>query len=57
MDHWVLRRVAVMLSPLEPAKAWEILQGLLEGSAFALLKNGDGHQDKARDEIVNPRAM
>ena len=44
-----------MLSPLEPAKAWGILQGLLEGSAFALVKNGD-RQDKARDEIVDPGA-
>jgi len=47
--------VAVMLSPLEPAKAWEILQGLLEGSAFALLKNGDT-QDKAGAEILDPGA-
>ncbi len=56
MDNWVLRRVGVMLSPLEPAKAWEILQGLLEDSAFDLMKNGDG-QDKAQGEIVNPGAI
>jgi len=44
-----------MLSALGPAKAREILQGLLEDSAFALLKNGNG-QDKVQREIVDPGA-
>jgi len=46
MDHWVLRRVAVMLSPLGPAKGWKILQGL---------ENGDT-EGKAGGEIVPPGA-
>ena len=56
MDHWVLRRAAMMLSALEPAKAWEILQGLREGSALDLMKNGDG-QDRVRGEIVDPKTI
>jgi len=55
MDHWVLRRVAMMLSALEPAKAWEILQGLREDSAFDLTKNGDS-LGKVRGEIAPPEA-
>ncbi len=37
MDHWVLRRVAEMLSPLGPARGWGILQDL----------NIEDSQDKA----------
>ena len=46
LDGWALRRVAEMLLPLGQAKGWEILQSR---------KNG-GSEDKARDEIINPRA-
>ncbi len=33
MDHWTLRRVAVMLSPLGSARAWGILQDLKNGGS------------------------
>jgi len=42
-----------MLSHLGPAEGREILQGLLEGSAFDLMKNGNS-KDRSRGEIVNP---
>ena len=55
-DYSALRRAAEMLSALGPAERWDILQGLLEDSAFTLLKKGDG-QDKAKGEIINCGAV
>jgi len=55
-DTWVLKQAAKLLLQLGVATGWEILQGLLEGSAFDLRKNGDG-QDKAQSEIVDPKTI